>query len=404
MSTLAGTNSETIDKACGEQVNQLMLRATLASILTGLAVLLAVLTQFFQPPSSGESPAQVITMTEDTAEVAVSPWQLINGGLNLELAEVGVAVVTLLTTGIDAQDYPYLHLSVEDPPPDLIAVISLRKDGKKGHTYTLEEQPLTDLWIAMNEFKGWNGSIEAITLLLISEEASTLTVTDVSLHPASAALQLRSILSDLGSFVPWKRAQMNTHSGVAKVASFYPVPLVVALMLLSFAAYALLVMLSRGRMAFSWTVPAMIFLACWLVLDLVWQNRLLRQITHSHFSFAGLSTEEKLAAGPDAKLYRSIAAVKAHIKEPDARVMIATSDLYAGMRAAYFLYPLNAFWRLERPEIPDQQYLRKGDYILVLSPSRARVNKDRGVRLPGTPMNPAEMVYSSLTMRLMRLK
>ncbi|MCP4829333.1 MAG: hypothetical protein GY889_10730, partial [Proteobacteria bacterium] len=106
---------------------------------------------------------------------------------------------------------------------------------------------------------------------------------------------------------------------------------------------------------------------------------------------------------PDAKLYRSIAAVKAHIKEPDARVMIATSDLYAGMRAAYFLYPLNAFWRLERPEIPDQQYLRKGDYILVLGPSRARVNKDRGVRLPGTPMNPAEMVYSSLGVRLMRL-
>ena len=384
-----------------------MLRATLASILVGLAVLLAVLTQFFQPPSSGESPPQVITMTEETVEVAVSPWQLIDGGLNLELAElaeVGVAVVTLLTTGIDAQDYPYLHLSVEDPPPDLIAVISLRKDGKKGHTYTLEEQPLTDLWIAMNEFKGWDGSIEAITLVLMSEEASTLTVTDVSLHPASAALQLRSILSDLGSFVPWKRAQMNTHSGVAKVASFYPVPLVVTLMLLSFAAYALLVMLSRGRMAFSWTVPAMIFLACWLVLDLVWQNRLLRQITHSHFSFAGLSTEEKLAAGPDAKLYRSIAAVKAHIKEPDARVMIATSDLYAGMRAAYFLYPLNAFWRLERPEIPDQQYLRKGDYILVLGPSRARVNKDRGVRLPGTPMNPAEMVYSSLTVRLMRLK
>ena len=142
----------------------------------------------------------------------------------------------------------------------------------------------------------------------------------------------------------------------------------------------------------------MIFLACWLVLDLVWQNRLLRQVAHSHFTFAGLSNEEKLAAGPDARLYRSIAAVKAHINEPDARVMVATSDLYAGMRAAYFLYPLNAYWRLERPEIPDAQYLRKGDYILLLKPSRAYAHKDKGVRLPETRMYPAEMVYSSRTM------
>ncbi|MCX2977626.1 hypothetical protein EYC82_09695 [Halieaceae bacterium IMCC11814] len=381
-----------------------MLRATLASMLLGLAMLLAVLMLFFHPPSSGESPLQAINMTEETLEVVAPSWQLIDGRLDLELAGFGVGVVTLLTPGIDAQDYPYLHLSLEHPPPDLGATMSLRKGGKTVHQYILEDQPLTDLWIATREFKGWDGSIEAITIILTSKEPSALTVTDISLHPASATLQLRAILSDLGSFAPWKRAQMNTHTGAAKVASFYPVPLVVTLMLLSFVAYGVVVLLSRGRITFSWTVPAMIFLACWLVLDLVWQNRLLRQVAHSHLTFAGLSPEEKLAAGPDAKLYRSIATVKAHINEPDARVMVATSDLYAGMRAAYFLYPLNAYWRLERPELPDAQYLRKGDYILVLSPSRAYAHKDKGVRLPETRMYPAEMVYSSLTMRLLRLK
>ncbi|MDC0362280.1 hypothetical protein OAN12_04480 [Halioglobus sp.] len=381
-----------------------MLRATLASTLFGLAMLLAVLTQFFQPPGSAELSAHVVTMTEDSIEVTASSWQLIDGRLDLELTGIDVAVVALLAAGIDAQDYPFLHLSVEHPPPDLIAIISLRKGGKTAHQYVLEDQPLTDLWIATDEFTGWDGSIEAINIILMSKETSALTVTDISLHPASATLQLRSILSDLGSFAPWKRAQMNTHTGVAKVASFYPVPLIVTLMLLSFFAYGVMVILSRGRIAFSWTVPAMIFLACWLVLDLVWQNRLLRQVAHSHFTFAGLNTEEKLAAGPDAGLYRSIAAVKAHINEPDARVMVATSDLYAGMRAAYFLYPLNAYWRLEGPQLPDAQYLRKGDYILLLSPSRAYAHKDQGVRLPETRMYPAEMVYSSVTTRLLRLK
>ena len=404
---LPGTNSETIGKACHEHVTHHMLKATLASILLGLAMLMAVLTQFFQPPSSAELPAHVVNMTEETIEVAASSWQLHDGVLDLKLTEVGaggVGLVTLLTTGIDAQDYPYLHLSVQDPPLDLIARVSFVKGGKTAAQYFLEDRPLTDLSIAMHEFNEWDGAIEDITVLLMSKEASALTVTDISLHPASATLQLRSILSDLGSFAPWKRAQMNTHTGAAKVASFYPVPLVVTLMLLSFVAYGVVVILSRGRPAFSWTVPAMIFLACWLVLDLVWQNRLLRQVAHSHFTFAGLSTEEKLAAGPDAKLYRSIAAVKAHINEPDARVMVATSDLYAGMRAAYFLYPLNAYWRLERPEIPDAQYLRKGDYILLLKPSRAYAHKDKGVRLPETRMYPAETVYSSRTMQLLRLK
>ena len=384
-----------------------MLKATLASLLFGLAILLVVLTQFFHAPGNRESPAPVINMTEETIEVAASSWQLHDGILDLKLTEVGaggVGLVTLLTTGIDAQDYAYLHLSVEDPPPDLAARVSFVKSSKTAAQYVLEDRPLTDLSIAMHEFNEWDGAIEDITVLLMSKEASALTVTDISLHPASATLQLRSILSDLGSFAPWKRAQMNTHTGVAKVASFYPVPLVVTLMLLSFFAYGVMVILSRGRIAFSWTVPAMIFLACWLVLDLVWQNRLLRQVAHSHFTFAGLSTEEKLAAGPDARLYRSIAAVKTHINETDARVMVATSDLYAGMRAAYFLYPLNAYWRLEGPQLPDAQYLRKGDYILLLSPSRAYAHKDKGVRLPETRMYPAEMVYSSFTTRLLRLK
>ena len=116
----------------------------------------------------------------------------------------------------------------------------------------------------------------------------------------------------------------------------------------------------------------MIFLACWLVLDLVWQNRLLRQVAHSHFTFAGLSNEEKLAAGPDAKLYRSIAAVKAHINEPDARVMVATSDLYAGMRAAYFLYPLNAYWRLERPRYRMRSTCARGLHFVAETLARLR--------------------------------
>ena len=50
-----------------------------------------------------------------------------------------------------------------------------------------------------------------------------------------------------------------------------------------------------------------------------------------------------------------------YIDSPGSRVFVASEDIYLGMRAAYYLYPLNVFWQLEDPEMPANKYMRPGD-------------------------------------------
>lgn len=380
-----------------------MLKTTVLSLLVGAVALVAVLTQCFAPPGSGKGALPSITLSQDTAHFG-SAWGTLTGdGVELKITDFGLGVISLETGGIDAADYPYLHLAIENAPHNLITTVAIKAVGKeKGAAYRLEHRSPESVWLSMNEFEGWQGDIEAIRVTFHARAGANMLVTDLSLHPASASRQMRAIFTDLVSFAPWKRAQMNTHTGVAKVASFYPVPLVMTLLLLSLAAYGLVLLLTRRR--FSWTGAGLIFLVCWVVLDLVWQKRLTHQVAHSYNAYAGKTTAQKIAAGPDARLFKFISQVKEHIDSPESRIFVASSDLYLGMRGAYYLYPLNAYWKLERPEIPANDFMRAGDYVLRIHPSRVYYRKGKGVRRPETKFFPADLVFASTAGKLYRLK
>jgi hypothetical protein len=378
-----------------------MLKITGLSLLLGAAALIVVLTQFFAPPTSGTPEPPTIVLSEDAASFKKSRGTFSEDGVKLA-PDRARAIVKLDTGGIEAAHYPFLHIALKNPTRSLKVMISFEADGKRSDDYTLEATSPTSVWLATNEFQGWKGSIEAVELTFIAPGRESVHIADLSLHPASSTRQLRAIVSDLSSFKPWKRAQMNTHTGVAKVASFYPVPLVMTWLLLSLSIYGLIVLFTRR--AFNWTEVGLIFLACWVSLDLVWQKRLTHQVTHSFQTFSGKTSEEKLAAGPDGKLYRFISTVKQHIESPDARVFVASSDLYRGMRGAYYLYPLNPYWKLEGPQIPDGRFMREGDYVLLLAPTRVKLNRAEGIRLPETGYFPVETLLFSPTGRLVRLE
>jgi hypothetical protein len=363
--------------------------------------LLVVLTQCFAPPPSGKPTPPSVPLLKGTATFQKSSGTVIGDGLRLEPSRAR-AVVTLETGDIEAADYPFLHIAIENPARGLRIKVSFTADGQVSEAYTLETPDPTSVWLAMNELEGWHGAVEAIEFAFIAPEGKSIHIADLSLHPASPSRQLRAIVSDLAGFTPWKRAQMNTHTGVAKVASFYPVPLVMTWLLLSLGAYGLIVLLTKR--SFSWTDVGMIFLACWISLDLVWQKRLTHQVVHSYDTYAGKTTGEKLAAGPDGGLFRFISQVKEHIASPDARVFVASSDLYLGMRGAYYLYPLNPFWKLEGPQIPEGRFMREGDYVLLLAPTRVKLNREAGIRLPETGYFAADTLFISPSGKLVRLR
>ena len=198
---------------------------------------------------------------------------------------------------------------------------------------------------------------------------------------------------------------MNTYTGAFNVSSFYPIALAVTFLLLCLLAYRSLIFIFRTRLQFNWSVVALIFLATWVVLDLLWQHRLLHQVVDTHRLFAGKNTEQKLAVGPDAELYNFANSVKPLLDAAEPRIFVTSTDNYSGMRTAYYFFPLNVHWSLYGPPLPHWKFLREGDYVVLINPSTLTFDPQRGQVISPKRRNlNAELVLSAPSGTVVRLK
>ncbi|MEZ5572166.1 MAG: hypothetical protein R3E64_09090 [Halioglobus sp.] len=376
------------------------------SLLLGAVALIVVLTQFFGPQHSPEQLRPAILWTADTAKVEGAKASFQDGEMKIEFDNIGGAVASLSMGTVAAQDYPYLHLQLVDPPKGLELAITWRTQEAENsyHAYTLEAGAQKSLWIATEELSDWTGQVSELGMFLHGKPGQKFSIRDFSLYPDSVSHQLAAIYSDLTGFIPWNRAAMNTYTGVSVLSSFYPLILAVALFVLSLLAYGVLRLINRKRIPFNWSVVSLIFLACWICLDLVWQNRLLQQLADTHRLFSGKSSQEKLAAGPDAALVKFVSQMLPLVDADNSRIFVTSSDQYSGMRTAYYLFPHNVFWSLHAPELPTNKFLRKGDYVAVVNPSDFKFNSDyKALFGPGRARLSAQLILSDPAGFLVRL-
>lgn len=382
-----------------------MLKITGLSLLLGAAALIAGLVLFYTPAAS-DSPVEPIVWSPETGQVLAGTASLVDGDTQLVLGPLGVGAVALPVASAGAELFPFLHIALETAARDPIVLLAWPNAQSKEppHVYPVENKLIASQWIATAELGGWEGTIGTLNLVVMGPPGETVLIRDFSLHPASPWHHLQAIYSDLTAFKPWNRAAMNTHTGVTSVASFYPVPLAVALLLLSLIAYGVLIALSRGKVRFSRVTVALIFLANWMILDLVWQNRLWHQLADTYRTFAHVEPQVRQSVGPDKAFFDFATKIKPNLPA-DSRVIVASSDHYNGMRVAYYLFPLNVFWSLHDPEVPYDEFLRNGDYIALIKPSTFRFNKHTNVVFaPDRTDIPAELVYSDDTGTLVRMK
>lgn len=382
----------------------LMLRITGWSLLLGAAALIAALTLFYAPPGS-DSPPPPVLWNISTGQAIAGTANVVDGVMQLELNEQGTGIVTLAMEPIAARDYFYLNIALEGASPKPVVMLSWNKPGSNDSSrlYPLENQLLSSQWIATHELKDWTGDIGSLTLVIMGQPRDSVLIRDFSLHPAGTLNQLRAIYSDLTAYEPWDRAAMNTYTGVTNVSSFYPLPLAAALLVLSLGAYGAIVGLSRGKLRFSRINVALIFLANWIILDAAWQNRLWHQLAETYHTFAHFESGQRQAAGPDAPFFSIASRIKEHLP-PDARVIVASSDPYNGMRVAYYLYPHNVYWSIHDPGVPYDEFLRPGDYIALIRPSTFRFNAREGfVSAPDRANLPAKLVLLDSSGTLVRL-
>lgn len=383
-----------------------MLRITGMSLLLGALVLLAGITLFFSPPGTIGPPVPALTLSAPSAKIVLGDGTLDNGELQLKLNDTGIGVVSLAGQQIDARAYPFLHLAMEESAhqPQVWISWNTGTTEKSNHVYVPHNKSWAWLWLATNELQGWTDHIEDLGLVVVGQPGETVRIRDFGIYPASPSRQLQAIFSDLAGYVPWNRAAMNSHTGVTPVSSFYPTTLIVAYLALSLLAYGILLLVLRAKVKFSWQVVALIFLACWISLDVFWQNRLLHQVADTFRTFSGKTVQEKLTAGPDAQLYDFVAQVIPLVQPADSRIFVSSSDTYLGQRGAYYLYPFNVFWPGPGGEFPADSLLHSGDFIVLINPTTLLFNAAKSVLAtsPTTELG-VQLVLSGPTGKVVRV-
>ncbi len=161
----------------------------------------------------------------------------------------------------------------------------------------------------------------------------------------------------------------------------------------------------RATIRFNWRVVALIYLACWISLDMIWQNGLLHQLADTYRTFSGKNTQQRLAVGPDANLYHFVSQVKPLLEPKDTRVFVSSADEYVGQRGAYFLYPFNVYWSEPTAVFPGAASLRSGDYIVLIKPSNTRFYPvQKTLLVPGCCILDSELVYTDPVGSVVRVK
>ncbi len=382
------------------------LKTTCLCLLTGALLLLAGLLLIDMDSWRASSHVDPVYLDASNGRINNKPAAT-GTPLSLTLPESGFLTVGLkFAQPLATADYRYLHLSLyQDGRQGRIAIAPRQADPQSAQAppYMLENRHRQSLWINTVELPGFNGELSALYLSLFGEPGTRIEVRDVSLHGPSVARRLASLYDDWTVYEPWDRAAMNTHTGVTRVSSFYPLILAAGWLFLSLGCYILLVLVARGRRRFDWQVVGLTVLACWLLLDLAWQQRLLFQAADTRGRFAGLSTEEKLRVGPDAKIIAFVEQLRAHIPQ-DARVFVMSDDDYEALRTAYYLYPRNVFWRMKFG-LPTQEFIRSGDYITVMTSPHVRYKPQEGsLRIPDTGLWPVDRLVNERLGKLYRVR
>ncbi len=313
----------------------------------------------------------------------------------LQWQRTGWLVIHLPVTGTSVNAFTVLHLELDRAYAGHSAELLWR---------VLEPEALNSLKInglqKVNQFSLGpdSGELTALSLVFSGHAGQSLSVKKATLMSPSCWGYVRALVGHWLSFEPWKHSSINRYSGSRSgKLKFMITPYVALMVALALAAYCLALVLRRQEASFNWSVPAALFFAGWLVLDVLWQSRLLWQLSESWSRYAEKSSDEKLLAGFDAELVRFTREIKQRLPDTPARVLVASSSDYLGMRGAYYLYPHNVYWRRHGPEIPDRQYLMSGDFIVQIAPSDLQFDAASNSLLmaEGAPIEVTPLLLSS---------
>ena len=222
----------------------------------------------------------------------------------------------------------------------------------------------------------WKGKLHSLGIVLLGTPGGEVSIERLALLPLTTSNLFPVILSSWTAFTPWEHASINSHEGIREPGHVsHPVPVAASLLLASTLVILILWRVLGRKPDLRWNAVATLFLVFWIALDLVWQRNLLLRLQQTWNSYAGVEHSQKRTRGGDSELYHFIALVKERVGAPDGRVFVSSGNDYAGMRGAYYLYPLNVFWLRKLESLPPARYIQPGDYLVLIQPAREQLDR-----------------------------
>jgi hypothetical protein len=365
------------------------LTAAAAAFVATLLVLL-----FAAAALTGAQPARegAVALVRTGAQLIPNNANARASGDAMVVANRPDAPLTVLATGtlpLRASDYSRVAIEAEPLPRHVeVALIWVRRDEPgRPHELPLALDGDRIVATALDAHPGWTGEIGLVAVGVKGVGDRPWTVRAFRLEPPGIAGAAGDIVRGWTAFAAWDGRSINVLFGGREEQRAWLPPIVFAATVLSTLVVWWLAR-RRGVRATPLAL-ALPFLAGWLLLDLRWQDQLLRQAHATWADYAGRTWEQRHLAMDDGELFRFAQAAIARMPQEPVRVF-ATSDFeYFRRRAGYHLYPHNVL----AYDWADPAVLRPGDYLFLYQKADVRYDTGRrmllwasGPTLPVTPV------------------
>jgi len=292
----------------------------------------------------------------------------VNGEFIVSATDASGQAYVAITTDLRARDYAAITWEAHNVPADADVHFLWRTDyaPRKIFNVPVAVEAGRLLPVVLANDAGWLGHVTGIGLAIRGTLAQPFAISGVAAKPSGAV----GILQDRGrewlGFERWKGTSINTIVGGDDVQPL-PLPLLLAASVVLAGAAMLLWRRFRGSfgMADAAAAIAIMFAASWFVLDARWTWNLARQAQATVAQYGGKDWRGKHLAAEDGPLFEFVEKARAAMPATPARVFVASETDYFRERAAFHLYPHNAYAEPRANTLPASDKLKPGDWMLV---------------------------------------
>lgn len=343
----------------------------------------------------------------------------IPGAHRLVLDTQGRALLPLPLADLSADAYRFLTIEVESERSLTHAVLLWSVRSRHDPLFIQQSPPIgplkqaslpiygwSGIWLDLSSLPEWSGDLARVGIALQGPPGAEVSIRQVRLAPDTMANRLAWFFAGWARYDPLAHWSINVFKGNGIDPPIkFRMPFVVTFLAVGLFLYGLLLASRRFRSAFDWRVAGGLLLIAWFAMDAPWQWQLWRQAMDAEKAFGGKSQDDKALSGPDASIYQLTRGIDPLLGPPSARVFIATSQEYLGLRAAYRLYPHNPYWARGRVnELPSASQLKPGDFVLTLRSTVVKYEPESGeLQWPDDQRISAERLYADPTGQLYRV-